>query len=617
MANTRVTELDFDTIKQNLKLFLQEQSQFTDYDFEGSNLSVLLDLLSYNTHYNAVLANMVSNEMFMDTALKRSSVASLAKHLRYTPNSVRSAVAKVKITLTNIPSNPTYVILEPFTAFTTTVDGIDLLFYNNVAYTAFPNSSGEYVFEEVIIYEGTALDYYYTVAPNPGPDKKYAIPNPSVDTSTLKVKVTYPNGTVETYTRMDDITAADSTSTFYYLEEGTDGKYYIFFGDGILGKNPEAGSLVSIQYLISKGTAGNVSKNIAVSWNVESIAGEAADNRIVDTLSKPAGGSDGDDVEKIRFNAINRFSTNGRAVTAKDYANIISSELPGAQSVNVWGGENQVPPSFGKIYISIKPKSGYVLTELEKQRIVNEVLKPRSMVTLTHEFVDPIYCYINLVVDVIYNDALTNVSNATLVSQVSDKIQTFIDKNLEQFNATFYPSQLQEEIHMLDDSIVNVSIGIEMQKRIEIVAGTPFTGQIKFPTKIHPSSVSSNFFIILNADGTITKVKITDLPDTMPPDYNGTGKLRLYDVSKGVIVNDNFGTVNYATGIITIPALDVYGFIGNSTDVRIMVETQEKAAQGITPVFDEILILDDTVADSTSNLKNGLTVNVNLLAKVK
>ena len=616
MANTRVTELDFDTIKQNLKLFLQEQSQFTDYDFEGSNLSVLLDILSYNTHYNAVLANMISNEMFMDTALKRSSVASLAKHLRYTPNSVRSASAKISITLTNVPSTPTYVILEPFTAFTVTVDGTELVFYNNISYTAFPNSAGEYVFEEVVIYEGVALDYFYTVLPNPGPDKKYPIPNTNVDTSTIKVKVTYPNGTVETYNRMDDITAANSTSTFYYLEEGTDGKYYIFFGDGVLGKNPVAGSVVSIQYLVSRGTGGNVSKNVTVQWTAESIANEAGDDRVIDTISKPAGGSNGDTVEQIRFSAINRYSTNGRAVTAKDYSSIISSELPGAQSVNVWGGENQVPPSFGKIYISIKPKEGYVLTELEKQRIINEVLKPRSMVTLTHEFVDPIYSYLNLTVNAAYNDTLTNVSNATLVQQVSDKVQTFIDTNLERFNATFYPSQLQEQIMALDDAIVSANILIQIQKRIAVVTGTAFTGNVQFPTKLHPGSLTSNFFVIIDAEGTITKVRMRDFPNDMPPDYNGTGTIRLYNVSNGTIVNDNFGSINYGSGLINIPSLNVYGFVGASTDIRIMAEAQENNPD-VTPGFDEILILDDTLADATSNLKNGLTVNVTPLAKVK
>ena len=616
MANTRVTELDFDTIKQNLKFFLKEQSQFTDYDFEGSNLSVLLDLLSYNTHYNAVLANMVSNEMYMDTALKRGSVASLAKHLRYTPNSVRSAMAKVKLTLTNIPAAPTYVILEPFTAFNVEVDGTSLTFYNNVAYTAFPNSAGEYVFEEVIVYEGTSLDFYYVVAASPTPASKYAIPNDNVDTTTIKVKVTYPNNVVETYTRMDDITAANSTSTYYYLEEGTDGKYYIFFGDGVLGKNPEAGSIVSIQYLISNGTAGNVSTNVPLEWTVNSIAGESDANRTIDIVSRPTGGSNGDSVEQIRFNAINRYSTNGRAVTAKDYASIISAELPGAQSVNVWGGENQNPPAFGRIYISVKPKTGYVLTELEKQRIVNEILKPRSMVTINHEFVDPIYSYLNLSVDVKYDNALTNVSNATLVSQVSDLVQTFIDTKLERFNETFYPSQLQEQIMALDDSIVSANIIIEMQKRIPITSGVVFTGEVKFPSKIHPGSLTSNFFIIQNSVGELTKVRMRDYPNDMPPDYNGSGTIRLINVSTGVIVSDNFGSINYGTGILTIPALDVYGFIGASSDVRLMVEVQENN-RDITPGFDEILILDDTLADSTSNLKNGLTVNVNQLVKVR
>jgi hypothetical protein len=559
---------------------------------------------------------MVSNEMYMDTALKRGSVASLAKHLRYTPSSVRSAAAKVKVTLTNIPSRPTYAILEPFTEFSTSIDGSELKFYNNVAYTAFPNSAGEYVFEEVTIYEGTALDYYYVVGATPTPASKYALPNENVDTTTIKVKVTYPNNVVETYTRMDDITTANSTSTYYYLEEGTDGKYYIFFGDGILGKNPEAGSVVSIQYLISTGTNGNVSTNVPIAWVLASVAGEAQNSRTVDTISRPAGGSDGDTVDQIRFNAINRYSTNGRAVTSKDYASIISSELPGAQSVNVWGGENQSPPAFGKIYISVKPKTGYVLTELEKQRIINEILKPRSMVTINHEFVDPIYSYLNLNVDVKYDNALTNLSNSALAAQISDKVQTFIDTNLERFNESFYPSQLQEQIMALDDSIISANIIIEQQKRITVSSNITFTGNIKFPTKIHPGTLTSNFFIILDAAGSIVKVRMRDYPNDTPADYNGSGTIRLVNVSTGVTVSDTFGTVNYGTGVVSIPALDVYGFIGASTDVRIMTEVQENS-RDITPGFDEILILDDTIADSTSNLKNGLTVNVNMLAKVR
>jgi hypothetical protein len=614
MAYTRVTELDFDTIKGNLKDYLKNQSAFTDFDFDASNLQVLLDLLAYNTHYNAVLSNMVSNEMYLDTALKRSSVASLAKHLRYTPRSVRSAIGKVSVRLSNIAGTPTFLNIPSYTQFSTTVDGTPMTFFNRNSYTAVPNGSGEYFFPEVEIYEGRKLDFFYTVPANPTPATRYAIPNAGVDTTTIKVKVTEPSGAVNIYTQMNDITAANSTSLFYYLEENIEGFYEIFFGDGVLGYSPPAGSIVSLEYLISNGAMGNVSTTLAVTMNANSIAGEAQANRIISLISLPTGGMDSETVEQLRFNAIQRYTTNGRAVTANDYASIISAELPGAQSVNVWGGENNVPPVFGRVYISVKPKTGYVLTEFEKQRIVNDILRPRSVVTVVHEFVDPIYTFLNLEIRIDYQDGKTNKTAAEIAAQTNTTTNAFIDTNLERFNATYYQSQLQEKIMNLDDSILGVNIIVSLQKRIKVAAGQIFSGKIRWPSKLHPNQIRSNFFAYTTDDGAVVGARIRDYSDTMPPDYNGTGTLKIVNAATGKLLQDHAGTINYATGEMNITRLPVTGYLGASTDVRLIASIQE-TSQNITPGFDEILAMDDTTADVLSNLENGLNILVSPVVK--
>jgi hypothetical protein len=607
MANIRVTELDFDQIKENFKTYLRNQTQFTDYDFEGSNLSVLIDLLAYNTHYNAILANMVSNEMFLDTAIKRSSVASLAKHLRYTGRSIRSAKAKVDVVLQNIPGNPNFATLEKYTPFITNIDGKSYTFYNIDTYTTSP-LSGDYTFKEVELYQGRYLEFYYTVGSTPSPADRYQIPNPKVDTSTLKVSVQY-SGTSsysETYSLMNDATQVNATSRVYYLEEDTQGYYDIFFGDGVLGYQPQAGDVVKIGYLISDGTAGNVSQNVPVNWTTATIAGEG--NRSITTISKPSGGADAETQDQIRFNAIKRYSTFGRAITADDYSSIIMAEVPGAESVNVWGGENNTPPVYGKVYISIKPYTGYVLTTAEKDRIVADILRPRGIVTTQHEFVDPIYTYLKFNSTIKYNSALTNRTANQIASLVNAKITEFIGANLERFNQSFYASQMQEQIVALDDSIVSVIIVIGLQKRITVAPNSTYSGTVVFPGRLHPGAIKTNKYVLIETDATYT-VQMRDIPDSTPADYSGTGTLKIFDLATGRILVDNAGTVNYATGSLNINALKVSGYIGSSIDIRINAEVQE-ASRDITPGYDEILVLDDTAADTLSALENGIGIDV-------
>lgn len=610
MSNVRVTELDFDQIKDNLKTYLRNQSQFTDYDFDGSNMNVLIDLLAYNTHYNAVLANMVNNEMFLDTAIKRSSVASLSKHLGYIPRSARSSRAVLTITVQNITGNPNYITLERYTPFMTTIDGVAYTFYTTKSHTTTP-VSGVYTFENVEVWQGRYLEYYYTVGETSDPSIKYAIPNKNVDTQSIYVAIQY-NGTSgysEPFMQMNDLTQADATSKIYYLEENTDGLYQIYFGDNVLGKNLSPGDTVKIGYLISDGAAGNVSTNVPVTWTTNAIAGETGENRSIATVSKPSGGLDQETVDEIRFNSISRYSTQGRAITGNDYASIISSELPGAESVNVWGGEDNNPPEYGKVFVCIKPRLGYVLTDAEKTRIIETVLKPRSVITSMHEFVDPIYTYLNLELNIKYNSALTNKTAGTLSIESNQILTNYINTNLSQFNSTFYSSQVQKKIMANDDAIVTTILIVNLQKRIKPTLGEFTSPVLNFPASIHPAMVKSNYFYYRDTAAIGWNVQIRDVPDQMPSNYNGTGTLKLYDLITGSVLVDNLGSVNYATGQVKFINLKVDGYIGESTDVRINVETQE-TGRDITPGYNEIIALDDTAADSVSGLQNGLSINV-------
>lgn len=612
--NVRVTELDFDTIKDNLKTYLKNQSQFTDYDFEASNLSVLLDLLSYNTHYNAVLANMVSNEMFLDTALKRSSVVSLAKQINYTPQSRRSATANLTVAISNVPSTPNFLTLEPYTQFTTIIDGTAYTFYNISSYSTTPVNS-TYTFTDVSVYQGRIIEQYFTVGANSTPANRYEISNANADTQTMQVLV-QRNGVGQfdaVYTPVTDITAVNSDSTVYYLQENTRGLYEIYFGDNVLGQKLNQGDIVKVRYLISDGEAANVSTNVAVSWSLNSVAGESANDRTITTVSKPAGGAEKETIDSIRFRSLNNYTAQGRAVTKTDYSTLISNYLPGVQSVNIWGGEENDPPQYGKTFISVKPKTGYVLTAAEKEYIVNEVLKPRSVVTAVHEFVDPTLTYLNFDINVRYSSAQTAKTAAQIQTLVNSTVTAFMNTNLNKFNANFYRSQLEEQIMDIDNAILNVNIEFKLVRRFGLIPNVRFTGAqaIQFPTKLHPAEIRSSYFYF-NDNGSIVPAQIRDVPDESPPDYEGTGTLKTYNLDTGAILNNNLGTVDYGTGKVTISSdsnLTIAGYLGSVNELYVYAGVQGNVS-AVFPGYNEFLSLDDALAQTISNVENGITISV-------
>lgn len=614
MANLRIAELDFDQIKSNLKTYLESQSEFTDYDFEGSGLSVLLDILAYNTHYNAYLANMLANEMFLDSAVKRSSAVSLAKHLGYTPRSVTGSVAVLDIVVTGPTGTPTTLTLERYTPFSSVINGATYTFLNTEPITITP-TGGVYRFDDVRVKEGTLLEYSYSVI-TPGPDEKYEIPNAAVDTSTLLVTVqtSTSDTTTFTYTEATDITALSGNSKVYFLEENPQGNYQIYFGDGILGQKLAAGNIVRIQYLVSLGTGSNVSGNLAQSFTADAQIGGSS-NIAITVVSNSTGGRDRESISSIKFNAVRANQSGYRAVTKNDYATLIKSKYSQVESISVWGGEENTPPVYGKVYISLKPFDGFTVDALTKDEIQNTILKERQVLTTQPVFVDPDYIYVNIIANVNYNQSATTLTASNISNLVRGAISTYFSSNLQQFEKPFYHSELIKDISAVNSSIASVLAEIKVQKRLTPVLNVDNAYQaenlIQFNNRLHPGEFeSTRFFITVN--GATVTVRLKDVPNQLgAAAYTGTGDIRMYNVSNDLDLG-SVGTIDYANGTVGITGITPIGYPTGQFDIRLTCSAQEDS-YNITASRNQIIVLDDSTESALSSRMPGVTVNVSTI----
>jgi hypothetical protein len=607
MSNYRITELDFDNIKTNLKQFLSNYRDdnndlvFSDYDFDASGLSVLLDLLAYNTHYNAYLANMVANEMFLDSAVKRQSAVSLAKHLGYTPTSVRSARAKISFTVKDVPNSPGSLTLGRYTPFTTEINGKSYTFLNLDSIIIKPQGQ-DYVFNDVEIVEGEYLTYSYRVE-LAGPSQKYSIPNKNIDTTTIKVTVrnSLQDTTTATYTLANDFASLNSQSQVYFLQENASGFYEIYFGSGSIGKSPIPGNIVLIEYLVSNGSICNVSSNIDQYFTIgSSVGGGTIDTAILATTNA-SGGEFEDSIEEIKFKAPRFLSSYNRAVTADDYKALIESNYPLVESVSVWGGETNDPPKYGKVMVSLKPYMGYTINAETKSRIESDILGDRKMLTTIPEFVDPDYLYVSINCTAKFNPNGTNKTTTDLQSGISNTIQKYFALDLQKFNKSFVYSKLSNLIDKTDTSIIGNSSVITLQKRIVIPTNLQIGYFIKFANSLASGTLKSTAFEYLSNGSVLTVYMQDELTK------NSDGKVSLYDFYTNALVYQNIGSINYKSGLLTIPKINVFGYLQNATDIRISAKPTEF---DINSSRDTILILDDTKNDTASGRTSGLTILV-------
>ncbi len=416
-----VSDYDFDAIKINLKSFLQGQSQFQDYDFEGSSLNILLDILSYNTHYLAYLANMATNELYLDSADIRNNSVSLAKMIGYTPSSPKAPMASIDIQINN--ATGTSVTMNKGTVFTTSVDDVSYQYVTNSDVTITPNS-GVYKFSGVPIYEGSLVTFKYTVD-STDVDQKFILPNANIDTTTLLVKVQNSSSdtTTNTYALAGGYNNVTATSKVYFIQEGQDGKFEIYFGDGVNGQAVSDGNIVILEYIVTNKTLSNNASSFSLSGTI----GGFSDVTIT-TVSNSQGGSESQDNESIRHNAPLQYAAQDRAVTTTDYETLVRSIYPNALSVSAWGGEDDETPRYGIVKIGIKAASGSTLTETTKQDIVNK-LKPYNVASVAPQIIDPETTSVLLTSTVKYNASTTTKSADTLKSEIITSVTNFNTNN--------------------------------------------------------------------------------------------------------------------------------------------------------------------------------------------
>lgn len=505
-AKLKVAELDFDTIKTNLKNYLKSQSEFSDYNFEGSGMSVLLDILAYNTHYMGYYLNMVSNEMFIDTALTRGSVVSHAKLLGYTPRSRIASRASLTLTITPVVGDANSSIVIPrFTRFVSeTKDGVNYIFTNPNSRVVTKNtSSGLFVVQSLEIKEGQPVSFTYTHNSQTNPKQVFEIPDLGIDTSTLQVTVqtSEQNANRETYTLAQDATDVDADALVYYLEENKNGKYQIYFGDDVIGKKISDGNIVIISYLVSSGETANSLKDFKLLDNI--LTGSTTS---ISLVAESSSGAPEETIDQVRFTAPKSFIAQNRAVTKNDYIALINRDYPYFEAVNVWGGEENAPPVYGKVFFTAKPLGGYEITQTEIEFVKNSILKPFSVLTVTPEYVEADYNYLNLNVDVNFNPTRTNKTADEVRATIFSAIRNFANTNLDTFNNTFKVSRLSRAIDDSENSITNNDVKVILEKRFTVDTVLPKDYTLNFDTALKQGTtidriISSPSFGYLDSTG--------------------------------------------------------------------------------------------------------------------
>ena len=485
----QITELDFDTIKTNLKSFLKQQTEFQDYDFEGSGLNVLVNLLAYNTHYNAYYLNMVANESFLDTALLRDSVVSHAKTLGYVPHSKTASTAVINLTIDS--GNSTLNTLTIPKGYVFNSDLMDKRIFNFVVMdeNTVTKSNTSYHFENLNIKEGELTTYTYTYDEASNPKSVFLLPDADIDTSTITVivKPSASNTTSTVYNKVTDILDVTAASEVFYLQESKGGKYQIYFGDGTVGKKLDDGSVVALTYLLTNGNLANKATGFA---QTSAIGGYSTST--IEVLSVAAGGSDRETVEEIKTSSPLQFTTQNRLVTIKDYESYIKKNYPSIDSLSVWGGEDEVPAVYGKVLISLKPKANYYITEIEKIRILNEIIKPKSIVSVSAEIRDPEFLFILLNNTVKYDSKRTTLSETILKSSIRNAIISYRDTNLNKFGSIFALSKLQDSIDSISlNGIIGSETVVRLQRRFQPEIGLTSNYKINFGVPLRRGTVTN------------------------------------------------------------------------------------------------------------------------------
>lgn len=552
MTNKRiaVSELDFEGIRGNLKQFLQGQDRFKDYDYEGSNMAILLDLLAYNTHYNSLYTNMAINEVFLDSASKRRSVVGIARALGYTPKGRTASRVNLSLTIINVPNSPPLVTLPRFSKFITLKDEVRYTFNTVQEYSAARDAQGRYIFDNIEALEGTPGQMRWVVTDS----TRFVIPSNSVDSSTLRVRVddsaAYQN--FEFFVEADREMKIDGSSKVYFLRETFEGNTELLFGDGVFGASLQAGNIVTVDYLVTNGAAANdIKRGFSAQTNIPGTL------QTLVVLSSDKGGSYGgaerEGIDEIRHNAPNLYASQGRAVTERDYEALITEKVPTIVQCACWGGEKNTPPVYGKVFICAKTANNQPLTYAEREYITREIIDPLKVVSSVTEFVDPTYIRVIPDIRVYWDPNKTSSSDSEIEAYSRQVVEQYTRNELERFNRVFRRTQVSRLIELCDpgvnSAVVRIRIGFEITPSFNfstnytIATGNPWV----------QGTLSSEPFYIANAQDSIGVLRQLYVDDA-------NGVVRIYWVENGarVYYNRNAGTVDYSTGTLNLKSLNVY-----------------------------------------------------------
>jgi len=530
---------------------------------------------------------MLANEMYLDSADIRKNIVSLAKMLGYTPTSPKAPTASIDILVNN--ASGTSITMAKGTTFTTSVDGTSYQFVTNASHTITP-SSGVYRFSSIPVYEGTLVTFKYTVDSS-DPDQRFIIPSVNADTSTLKVQIqnSVSDTTTTTYTQASGITSLDDTSKVYFLQEGEDGKFEVYFGDGIIGQSPSDGNIVILEYVVTNKTEANGASSFTLSGSV----GGFTDVTIT-TVSNAQGGAEAQSKESIRFNAPLQYSAQDRAVTTSDYETKVLELYPNAQSVSAWGGEDDETPVYGVVKIAIKAASGSTLTDTTKQSIITQ-LKRFNVASVRPEIIDPETTTILLTSNVKYDEKSTTKTADTLKSEIITALNNYTTNNLEKFDKIFRYSKIVELIDDTDSSILSNITTIKMRKTLTPLLNTSARYDIYFRNSIynpHPEHKSAQGGVLETSGFKIsgdTNNRVYYLDD------DGIGNVRRYYLTGSTrnYVNNTQGTINYSTGQITVSSLSISSVENIRGASSSVIEfTTQPNSNDIIPVRDQIIEID-------------------------
>lgn len=599
-TSIKSTQLDFNQIKENLKTHLLASDDFSDYDFEASGLSSLLDVLAYNTHYNGLIANFALNEAFLATAQLRSSALAISEGLGYNPRSKTSATATVNLSVTITDSGrPATVTLPALTSFTATVEDKTYNFWTLENYTASDDGAGLYNFvtstgsTAIPIVEGQRKTKSF-VADKAG-EAVYIIPDENMDTSTATVKVyeSRSSSRFDTYLPLATAATVTDASTLYTLREGANGYFTLIFGDGITtGKTPAIGEFIQVTYLTSKGALSNTASTFTTDAEITVNSVDYAID--VSTVSNAAGGSEKESISSIRTNAPITFAAQNRLVTAQDYIALIKRNYGTyLDDVTAWGGEDNIPPNFGKAYVSLRFKSGIdsATQTSVKNNIQTSLSKNLSIMSIDTLFSDAITTFIETETFFNFDPALTSSTATTIEGQINDLIKNYFTTNLTKFNSVFRRSLILAEVDDLSEAILNSRMDVKVQQRITPTLNANRDYSLSFPVELEAPnnvgySVSSTAFTQSGKTVTIRNKINTNQLEAVTAD--------------GEVVVTNIGSYNATAGTVKVSGLNPSSILGSFSYIKISVKPANQST--IKPLRNYILALDEEESFSSSTL---------------